>query len=159
MKRKDYLGWDEYFMGVALLSSQRSKDPNTQVGACVVNADNRIVSIGYNGMPYGCDDDVFPWAREGSNLESKYMFVCHAEINAILNFNGGSLENCRLYTTLFPCNECAKAIVQKHIKEVVYLSDKYEDTDMTRAARMIFNAAGVTCRKYELSKKTAELKL
>ena len=159
MKRNGYLNWDEYFMGVAALSAMRSKDPGTQVGACIVNDKNKIMSVGYNGMPLGCSDDEYPWDREGTPLDTKYLYVCHAELNAILNFRGGSLEGCRIYTTLFPCNECAKAIVQKHIKEVVYLSDKYEDTDMTRAARMIFNAAGVTCRKYELSKKTAELKL
>ena len=159
MKRSDYLGWDEYFMGIALLSSQRSKDPNTQVGTCIVNSENRIMAVGYNGMPYGCDDDEYPWEREGGALDSKYMFVCHAELNAILNFNGGSMKGFRLYTTLFPCNECAKAIIQKGIAEVIYLSDKYADTEMTKAAKMMFKSAGVICREYEQPMKVAELKL
>ena len=111
-KRTDYLSWDQYFMGVALLSAQRSKDPGSQVGACIVNQDNRILSVGYNGMPTGCQDDQMPWSREGGFLESKYAYVCHAELNAILNNDGGSLKGTRLYATLFPCNECAKAIIQ-----------------------------------------------
>lgn len=159
MKRSDYLGWDEYFMGIALLSSQRSKDPSTQVGACIVNNENRIMAVGYNGMPYGCNDDEYPWDREGEALDSKYMFVCHAELNAILNFNGGSMKGFRLYTTLFPCNECAKAIIQKGIAEVIYLSDKYADAEMTKAAKMMFKSAGVVCREYEQTMKVAELKL
>ncbi len=159
MKRSDYLNWDEYFMGIALLSSQRSKDPSTQVGACIVNSENRIMAVGYNGMPYGCNDDEYPWDREGEPLNSKYMFVCHAELNAILNFNGGSMNGFRLYTTLFPCNECAKAIIQKGIAEVIYLSDKYADAEMTKAAKMMFKSAGVICREYEQTMKVAELKL
>ena len=146
-KRSDYLTWDEYFMGVALLSSFRSKDPNTQVGACIVSDTNRIMSVGYNGFPAGCSDDDFPWEREGETFDTKYPYVCHAELNAILNNAGASLAGCRIYVALFPCNECAKAIIQSGIKEVVYLSDKYADTPMTRASKRMFNAAGVRLRK------------
>ena len=129
MKRQDYLSWDEYFMGIALLSAQRSKDNSTQVGACIVNKENKILSVGYNGMPTGCNDDDMPWEREGDFLNTKYPYVCHAELNAILNYNGGSLKGARVYVTLFPCNECTKAIIQSGIKEIIYLSDKYADTD------------------------------
>ena len=125
MKRQDYLNWDEYFMGIAILSSKRSKDPNTAVGACIVDANNRILSLGYYGMPFGCSDDVYPWDREGDPLNTKYLYVCHAELNAILNCTAGSVRGCTVYTTLFPCNECAKAIIQAGISEVVYQSDKY----------------------------------
>ena len=135
--------WDEYFMGIALLSANRSKDPNTQVGACIVDKNNKIMSVGYNGLPKGCSDDDFPWAREGNSLETKYPYVCHAELNAILNKSGGSLEGCRIYVALFPCNECAKAIIQCGIKEVVYLSDKYNGTDANTASKRMFDAAGV----------------
>ena len=147
MKRKDYLSWDEYFMGIALLSAGRSKDSNTQVGACIVNEHNKIMSVGYNGFPAGCSDDEFPWEREGEPYDTKYPYVCHAELNAILNNAGASLAGCRIYVALFPCNECAKAIIQSGIKEVVYLSDKYADTPMTRASKRMFNAAGVRLRK------------
>ncbi|MBQ9354320.1 MAG: dCMP deaminase family protein, partial [Clostridia bacterium] len=122
MKREDYLSWDEYFMGIAVLSSMRSKDPSTQVGACIVDKDNKIISMGYNGMPKCCDDDEYPWDRSGDPLKTKYLFVCHAELNAILNCHGGSVKDAICYTTLFPCNECAKAIIQAGISEVVYLS-------------------------------------
>ncbi len=142
-KREDYLSWDEYFMGIAVLSSYRSKDPSTQVGACIVNANNRIMSMGYNGFPAGCDDDEFPWDREGDTYDTKYPYVCHAELNAILNNRGANLEGCRIYVALFPCNECAKAIIQSGIKEVVYLSNKYETTTTVRASRRMFEAAGV----------------
>ncbi|HHX36815.1 MAG TPA: dCMP deaminase family protein, partial [Clostridiaceae bacterium] len=124
-KRTDYISWDEYFMGVALLAAKRSKDPNTQVGACIVNPEKRIISTGYNGFPSGISDDDFPWNREGEFLDTKYPYVCHAELNAILNQPGTSLAGCSIYVALFPCNECAKAIIQAGIKEVVYLSDKY----------------------------------
>ena len=145
--RKDYISWDEYFMGIALLSAQRSKDPRTQVGACIVNQRNKIVGVGYNGLPVGCSDDSFPWECEGDFLGTKYPFVCHAELNAILNNIGIDLEGCRIYTALFPCNECAKAIIQSGIKEVVYLSDKYHDTDNTKASRLMLETAGITMRK------------
>lgn len=148
-KRNDYISWDEYFMGIALMSALRSKDPNTQVGACIVNENNRIMTVGYNGMPSGCDDDDFPWDRTGDTLNTKYAFVCHAELNAILNNRSGSLEGCRCYVTLFPCNECTKAIIQSGIKEVVYLSDKYGDTDGAKASRKMFEAAGVKLTKYK----------
>ena len=142
-KRADYLSWDEYFMGVAMLSSYRSKDPNTQVGACIVNSKNRIMSVGYNGFPMGCSDDEFPWERQGSAYDTKYFYVCHAELNAILNSRDSNLEGCKIYVALFPCNECAKAIIQSGIKEVIYLSDKYADTVGTRASKRMFDAAGV----------------
>ncbi len=145
-KRSDYLSWDEYFMGVALLSAQRSKDPNTQVGACIINEKKKIVGIGYNGLPLGCSDDTFPWAREGDFLETKYPYVCHAELNAILNKISADLDRCVVYVTLFPCNECAKVIIQSGIREVVYLSNKYPDSDSVKASRRMFDSAGVTCR-------------
>lgn len=159
MKREDYLSWEEYFMGVAILSARRSKDPGTQVGACIVNSDNRIVSVGYNGMPHGCNDDVYPWDREGDMLETKYAFVCHAELNAILNSAVGDLRGCRVYTTLFPCNECTKAIIQKGISEVIYLCDKYSDTDSVRASKKMLESAGVKYTQYAASGKTEELNL
>ncbi len=142
-KREDYISWDEYFMGVAMLSAMRSKDPNTQVGACIVNEKNKIMSMGYNGFPIGCDDDEFPWDRTGDDYNTKYPYVCHAELNAILNNPGRNLEGCKIYVALFPCNECAKAIAQSGIKEVVYLSDKYDGTSGNMAAKRILNAAGV----------------
>ncbi len=121
MKRNDYISWDEYFMGIAVLSAMRSKDPGTQVGACIVSDENRIMTVGYNGMPRGCSDDDYPWERRGDVLDTKYAFVCHAELNAILNYNGGSMKGSRCYVTLFPCNECAKAIIQKGIAEIIYI--------------------------------------
>ncbi len=144
-KREDYISWDEYFMGIALLSAKRSKDPNTQVGACIVNDKNKIMSVGYNGFPMGCHDDEFPWERTGEEYDTKYPYVCHAELNAILNNAGGNLAGCKIYVALFPCNECAKAIIQSGIKEVIYLSDKYADTPGTRASKRMFEASGVKC--------------
>lgn len=148
-KRTDYISWDDCFMGVALLAAKRSKDPNTQVGACIVNGNNRIMSVGYNGFPSGCEDDEYPWERQGERYDTKYPYVCHAELNAILNARGANLENCRIYVALFPCNECAKAIIQSGISEVVYLSDKYENDEMTKASKRMFNSAGVKLRKLE----------
>ena len=143
-KRDNYISWDEFFMGAAMLCAKRSKDPNTQVGACIVNDENRILSVGYNGFPYGCDDDSFPWERSAEDdYDTKYPYVCHAELNAILNCRGRSLAESRIYVALFPCNECAKAIIQSGIKEVVYLSDKYANTSSTRASKRMFDAAGV----------------
>ncbi len=142
-KRADYISWDEYFMGVALLAAERSKDPNTRVGACIVDDQNRILSTGYNGFPQGCSDDEFPWNRDEENGETKYKFVVHAELNAILNTRGKSLAGSRLYVGLFPCHECAKAIIQTGIREVIYLSDKYNGTDSTLASRRMLNAAGI----------------
>lgn len=141
MKRTDYISWDEYFMGIAILAARRSKDPSTQVGACIVSQDNIIISTGYNGMPKGCSDDVFPWTREGE--DNKYPYVVHAELNAILNANGRDLRGSRVYVALFPCNECAKAIIQCGVKEVVYLSDKYKDTMGNLASKRMLDAAGV----------------
>jgi len=150
-KRKDYLSWDEYFMGIALLSAQRSKDPNTQVGACIVTPNKKIVGTGYNGFPIGCSDDNLPWTREGEFLDTKYPYVCHAELNAILN-STKNLNNCIIYVALFPCNECAKAIIQSGIKEVVYLFDKYADLDITKAAKKMFNQAGIRQRQLFINK-------
>lgn len=151
-KREDYLNWEEYFMAVAKLTAMRSKDPNTQVGACIVGTDNRILSVGYNGAPNGFDDDKFPWAREGNPLATKYLYVCHAERNAILNFKGSrrDLENSVIYVDLFPCNECAKEIIQSGIKEVVYLSDKYADTEGTIASKRMLDECNVKYRKLEV---------
>ena len=141
MKRTKYISWDEYFMGVALLAAQRSKDPNTQVGACIVSQDNIILSTGYNGLPNGCSDDEFPWERQGE--ETKYPYVVHAELNAILNSGGRVLKGAKLYVALFPCNECAKAIIQSGVKEVYYLSDKYADSLSTLASKRMMDSAGV----------------
>ncbi len=147
-KREDYINWDEYFMGVAHLSGMRSKDPSTQVGACIVSDKNKILSMGYNGFPAGCSDDDFPWDRDGDVLETKYPFVTHSELNAILNYRGGSLEGTKIYVSLFPCNECAKAIIQAGITEVIYDSDKYNNTPMNIAAKKMFDAAGVRYTPY-----------
>lgn len=157
--RTDYISWDEYFMGIAILSAQRSKDNNTQVGSCIVSDENKILSLGYNGMPIGCPDDNMPWKRSGAPLETKYMFVCHAELNAILNSPAPSLKGSRVYTTLFPCNECTKAIIQSGIREVIYLDDKYNGTDTDLAAKMMFDMAGVTYRKYEPSGNSITINL
>ena len=160
-QRKEYLSWDEYFMGIAKLSALRSKDPSTQVGACIVGADNRILSIGYNGTPNGFPDSDFPWDREGDALNTKYFYVCHAELNAILNFRGNrrDLEGARIYVALFPCNECAKAIIQCGIKEVVYLSDKYNGTEGNIASKRLFDKCGVTYRTVDVNNKEITLNL
>lgn len=157
-KRKDYISWDEYFMGVAVLSSLRSKDPSTQVGACVASDKNKVLTMGYNGMPIGCSDDIMPWGRDGDNqLDQKYLYVCHAEFNAILNARV-SLDGSRIYVTLFPCNECAKAIIQSGIKEVIYSDDKYANMPMTIASKKMFDLAGVKYRKFEGAMPTIEFK-
>ena len=156
-KRKDYISWDVYFMGVALLSAKRSKDPGTQVGACIVNQKNKIVGAGYNGLPAGCDDDEFPWDKTGEFLQTKYPYVCHAELNAILNNIGMDLHGCRIYTALFPCNECAKAIIQAGISEVIYLSDKYAGNETSVASKRMLDTAGVSYRKVTPSIDKIEL--
>ena len=153
MKSNNYISWDEYFMGVAMLSALRSKDPSTKVGACIVNVNKRIVGIGYNGLPGGCDDDEFPWERNGGFLDTKYAYVVHAEPNAILNATS-DLTNATLYVTLFPCNECAKLIIQSGIKEIVYVSDKYFDTDASKASRRMLEAAGLKLRQLDAPKIT-----
>ena len=135
-------------MGIAMLSAKRSKDNSTQVGACIVSPDHKILSLGYNGMPIGCDDDNMPWGRDGAPYDTKYFYVCHAELNAILNADLGTLRGATVYVTLFPCNECTKAIIQTGIKEIVYLDDKYHDTDSTRASRRMLDMTGVTYRAY-----------
>ena len=145
-KRTDYISWDEYFMGIAQLSAMRSKDPNTQVGACIVSQENKILSMGYNGFPKGCDDDEYPWNREG-------------DLNAILNYRGGSLEGTKLYVTLFPCNECAKAIIQVGIAELVYADDKYNGTPANLASRRMLTSAGVKMTPYRGNGRILELKV
>ena len=157
MKRTDYISWDEYFMGVAKLAARRSKDPSTQVGACIVSQENIIISTGYNGMPKGCSDDLFPWDREGDPEMTKYPYVVHAELNAILNASGRDLRGSRIFVALFPCNECAKAIIQCGIKEVVYLSDKYKDTMGNIASKRMLMAAGVKITKLQTQLKELTL--
>ncbi len=153
--RKNYLTWDEYFMSVAKLSAMRSKDPSTQVGACIASNTNRILSTGYNGAPNGIEDKYFPWDREGEFLNTKYPYVCHAEMNCILSYRGDNkdLENARIYVDLFPCNECAKIIIQSGIKEVIYLCDKYADTDGVKASKKMFDACGVKYKQINMDKE------
>lgn len=159
MKRQDYLSWDEYFMGLAILSAERSKDPSTQVGACIVDENNKIVSVGYNGAPTGYDDDKdMNWERSGDFLNTKYAYVCHSELNAILN-SKIPVNGCKLYVTLFPCNECAKVIIQSGIKEFVYLSDKYDGTEGNIAAKKMFDTCGVKYKKYEQKGKEFKITL
>ena len=158
-KRQGYISWDEYFMGVAVLSGLRSKDPNSQVGACIVSPDNKILSMGYNGFPIGCSDEEFPWSREGEPLHTKYFYVTHSELNAILNYRGGSLEGSKLYVTLFPCNECAKAIIQAGIQTIVYESDKYANDASTRASKRMLNAAGVRYYQYNPTGRKIEYRV
>lgn len=144
--------WNEYFMAMALLSAQRSKDPSTKVGACIVNSENKIVGVGYNGMPTGCSDDALPWSRTAdSELDTKYPYVCHAELNAILNSNQATLKDCTLYVTLFPCNSCAKAVIQSGIKKIVYYEDKYADANITIAAKRLFDLVGIEYIQYTKS--------
>jgi dCMP deaminase len=157
MKRKDYITWDEYFMGIALLSAKRSKDPNTQVGACIVNQHNKIVGIGYNGFPIGCSDDELPWQRQSENInDTKYPYVVHAEANAILN-STKDLHGSRIYVALFPCNECTKLIIQSGITEILYLSDKYRDTDIVKASKRMLEMAGVKMTQLDMGSKVVEL--
>lgn len=159
-KRQDYISWDEYFMGIAKLSALRSKDPNTQVGACIVSEDNKILSMGYNGMPIGCDDDEFPWNRDSEDpYDNKYYYSTHSELNAILNYRGGSLEGAKIYVTLFPCNECAKAIIQCGIKKVIFDDNKYEDTSSVKASERMFKSAGVEVEQYSRSNEKIEIDL
>ena len=159
MKRKDYLSWEEYFMGLAILSAERSKDPSTQVGACIVDENNKIVSVGYNGAPIGYHDDKdMTWERDGSFLDTKYAYVCHSELNAILN-SKVKVDGCRLFVTLFPCNECAKVIIQAGIKEVIYLSDKYAGTEGNIAAKKMFDVCDIKYREYKKKNKKIEIEL
>lgn len=158
MKRDNYLSWDDYFMGIALLSAQRSKDPNTQVGACIVNQENKIVGTGYNGFPTGCSDEELPWNREGEFVDTKYPYVCHAELNAILNSIQRDLRSCKIYVALFPCNECAKAIIQAGIKEVVYLSDKYAGTDSVKASKIMFKMTKTKTRQLKPTAKSVTIR-
>ncbi len=154
-KNKKYINWDEFFMGVALLASSRSKDPNTRVGACIVDKDNRILSIGYNGTPNGFSDDKFPWDRNGDTLDTKYAFVCHSELNAIINYKGSrkDLNDATLYVTLFPCNECSKIIIQAGIKNIIYLSDKYDGTTANTASKIMFKECGINYKQLKSSSK------
>lgn len=159
MKREDYISWDEYFMGIAQLSALRSKDPSTQVGACIVDKNKRILSIGYNGTPNGIDDKDFPWGRDGDKLETKYLYVCHSELNAIANCKGKDLSDATIYVTLFPCNECTKLIIQTGIKRVVYGSDKYADLDEFKASRSMLDQTGVICEEYKKANRKIEIEL
>lgn len=158
-KRTDYISWDEYFMGVATLSGMRSKDPNTQVGACIVSEEHKILSMGYNGFPTGCSDDDFPWAREGEPLENKYFYTTHSELNAILNYRGGSLEGATMYVTLFPCNDVPNGNHPGRHQALVYDSDKYNGTPSTIASRKMLSAAGVDIQKYEHTGRTVTIQL
>jgi len=151
-KRKNYLTWEDTFMLLADVVAQRSKDPNSQVGACIVNLDNVVVGLGYNGFPRGCLDDKLPWGRDGSFLQTKYPYVVHAEANAILN-SSVPVKGCKLYVNLFPCNECAKLIIQSGIKEVIYRSDKYKDLDSTKASKKMLKLAGVNLKKLKPNKR------
>ncbi|MFV0380449.1 MAG: deoxycytidylate deaminase [Anaerorhabdus sp.] len=146
MKRMDILNWDQYFMALAHLSSHRSKDPSTQVGAVIVDKNNRVVSIGYNGFPQGCSDDDYPWKKTGDFLENKYAYVVHAELNAILNAPR-SIHECKIYVSLFPCNECAKAIIQSGIKEIIYESDKHHASDSVIASKKMLKSSGISFRQ------------
>lgn len=151
-KRTDYITWDEYFMAVAKLAGMRSKDPNSQVGACIVSPDNKILSMGYNGFPVGCSDEEYPWKREDENpLNTKYLYVTHSELNAILNYRGGSLEGAKLYVSMFPCNECAKAIIQSGIRTIIYEVNKYPDSASVLASMRMLSSAGVAVRQYHPS--------
>lgn len=155
----NHITWDEYFMGIAILSSKRSKDPNTKVGACIVNDAHRIISVGYNGMPNGCDDSLFPWdKREGNLEETKYAYVCHSELNAILN-SQTNVRDCTLYVTLFPCNECAKVIIQSGIKKIIYLDDKYSGTPGDIASKKMLDTAGIKYEKYKKGEKEISINL
>ncbi len=158
-KREDYISWDEYFMGVCKLSGMRSKDPTSQIVACIVSQYNKILSMGYNGFPEGCSDDEFPWTKNGDELESKFLYVTHSELNAILNYRGGSLEGSKLYVSRFPCNECAKAIIQSGIKTIVFEYEKHSDRADVVASKRMLNAAGVNYYQYEPTGRKVELKL
>ena len=147
-KRQNYFSWDETFMQIAKVISERSKDPNTQTGACIVNQNNIIIGVGYNGFPRGCSDDELPWGRDGEFCDKKYAFVVHAEANALMNTNG-STKNAKVYCTLFPCNECAKHIIQSGIKEVIYESDKYHDDKIWEASRKMLDLANIKYRQYK----------
>ena len=152
-KRADVISWDEFFMRVAVAAAMRSKDPNTQVGACIAGMDHRILSVGYNGTPTGLDDEDFPWETTDDPLTDKHNYVLHAEANAILNFRGSlkELAGATVYVTLFPCKECAKMLVQAGIGEVVYLGDKYHDTQDAVISRSVLDRCGVSYRQIELS--------
>jgi len=158
-KRTNYINWDEYFMGIALLSAERSKDPYKQVGACIVNEDNKILSIGYNGFPRGCSDDVIPWDKEGDYINTKHAYVCHAELNAILNYTGTTIKNSKIYVLEFPCNECTKAIIQSGIKEIIYMQDKSSDRDNVYVSKKMLDLAGVKYTEYQSRGMKVELEL
>jgi dCMP deaminase len=157
-KRQDYLSWDDYFMAMASLAAMRSKDPSTQVGACIVDQDKKIVGMGYNGFPNGCSDDELPWDRKADDVnDTKYPYVCHAEMNAILNNNGGTLKGCSIYVALFPCNECTKTIIQAGIRKVIYLSDKYHDLPSSVASRRMLDLAGVVYQQHKTTRTSIQI--
>ena len=145
--RQNHISWDECFISIARVIAQRSKDPSTQAGAVIADQNNVVIGLGYNGMPRGVDNNKFPWERDGNFLDTKYAYVCHAEENAVYNANN-STKNCKIYCTLFPCNECAKTLIQNGITEVIYENDKYHDVDAFVAARRMFDAARIKCRQY-----------
>lgn len=147
-KRLNYETWQQTFINMAQVIAKRSKDPSTQVGACIVSKDNKILALGYNGFPNGCNDDSLPWTKSGDFKDTKYAYVVHAELNAILNASV-ALNNSDIYVTLFPCNECAKAIIQSGIKSVYYLDDKNFTSDICRASRRMFDLAGIEYIKLE----------
>lgn len=149
-KRENYLKWNDYFMAMAFLAAKRSKDPSTQVGACIVNKDKKIIGLGYNGFPTNCSDDEFPWGKNTENpIQSKYLYVVHAEVNAVLNKMASDVKNCTLFVALFPCNECAKVIIQSGIKEIFYLSDKHAHKPEVIASKRMLDAAGIKCIQYK----------
>lgn len=157
MKRQEYINWDEFGMGLALIAAQRSKDPNTQVGACILDEKHMVLGVGYNGFPYGCSDNKFRWDK-GDGL-NKYFFSVHAEANAILSSDYNRIKNSIIYTTLFPCNECAKLIIQSGIKEVVYLSNKDSDKNFHKASIMMLDSAGIKYRQFISKRREIVLKL
>ncbi len=145
--RPNAISWDECFTRIARVIAERSKDPSTQAGAVIVDQNNVVVGLGYNGFPRGVDNDKFPWEREGDFLNTKYAYVCHSEENAVYNSNK-STKGCKIYCTLFPCNECAKTLIQNGIVEVIFESDKYHEVDAFVASRRMLDAAGVKYRQY-----------
>ncbi|XP_053399602.1 deoxycytidylate deaminase-like [Mercenaria mercenaria] len=155
-KRSNYLNWEEYFMGIALITAQRSKDPNRQVGSCIVNAEKRIIGTGYNGMPNGCSDDVLPWGKNSpEKLKNKDYYVCHSEMNAIVNKMSSDVRGSTIYVTYFPCNECAKLLIQAGIKQVVYYEDNYKE--VSEASRKMLKMARVKTKKYKPTGRTLKI--
>eukprot|EP01147_Barroeca_monosierra_P005596 gene5596-8942_t len=159
-RRQNCLSKDAWYMAMAVLASKRSKDPRTQVGCVIVDGKGVIVSVGYNGFPTGCPDTELPWAKEAESvLDTKFPYVCHAEMNAILNTNDQSVEGCTAYSTLFPCNECAKMIIQAGIRKVVYLCNKSSGKPSAIASQKMFDMAGVEYTKFDYSKSQSRISI